>query len=206
MAGEGITTDLADLSRRNYLRHPYRRWMALAAGIGASGGFGLFAGVIFDFGTSHPGDLQTAYVLIAGCVLFAYLCFALGWWLFRKWAAPPVKIKVDQDGVEIGLRSGKTCKIGWDRPGARMDIVVRTRDSSVPSEARIWVVTAVGTPHIQMAWLPVVPDAFLPESAVGPILAAARARGKPIHEEVYAPGFPRNVSRSWTLYRIGPMG
>jgi hypothetical protein len=206
MSVEHQEWDLASLSRRNYQMHPYRRGLALAIGAAVVVGFLTLASLVLRYGLAHPAALGAGYVVSAVCLIFAYLGFAPFWWLFRAWAAPPVRIGVDVEGVELLLLNGKSMKLAWSDDIARLDLVVRTTDSQVDPSARVWLVAAIKPRAIQAVWLPVVPDCFLPEESVAPILQLARSAGASVQEMTYWPGFPRDSSRSWIMYRVSASG
>lgn len=194
--------DLADLSRQNYLRHPFRRWFALSGGVSAISGFSLLDALALRATASTPSEALVAYMFIAFSLLFAYLCFAVGWWLFRAWAPPPTRLTIRLEGVDFELSSGKTLQVRWAQPESRMDIVVRKTDPRTPPESMVWVIAFLAARPVQKVWAPIVPDAFIPEHAVRPILDTARIAGATVREESYLPAFSGDPARSWKLYRV----
>lgn len=204
MSEPSVELDLTGLSQSNYRRHSYRRYSALAGGIVAVIGFSVLAYLVLAFAGSHPAEAQPAYVLVAVSALFAYLCFGLGWWLYRAWARPPVALRVLPNEVEFLFPSGRTQMIEWTRLRGRLDIIVRTTDKRTPPDAKVWLIASTNERPWMVIWAPVIPDTFIPEGAVTAILEAARKAGMWVSEETYLPAFSFDNSRSWTLFRVSP--
>lgn len=204
MGEASIELDLTGLSQSNYGRHSYRRYSVLAGGVAAVIGFCVLACLVLEFAGTHPSESQPAYVLVAVSALFAYLCFGLGWWLYRAWARPPVALRVLPNGVEFRSPSGRTRIIEWIHLRGRLDIIVRTTDKKTPPDAKVWLIASPNERPWMVIWAPVIPDTFIPVEGVTAILEAARKAGMWVSEQKYLPALSFDSSRSWTLFRVSP--
>lgn len=204
--GPVLDLDVRWLSDSNFARHNRRRWVVMLAGVAMAAVVVWLDFILVGFAARNAPSAPTAYFLVVLSLGFIIPPLAAGWYFFRAWSRPPVRVRIYRERIEFGLSSGTVRVLRWGRLAPRLDVLDRTGDSRVPLDSKVVLIATEYRQYFYHFVSPVIPYTFVPAGTTGPILELARSSGLPIREVPYSNSLSGDPSRTWVRYRIGRAG
>lgn len=199
------TFDLSPLSRANYSRHRFKRYL-----VGLCGGVAFLAlltlGITGILTAVSLLPVYERYFFAAVGALVGYLCLSLAWVPVRYWAPPPVAMSVSSKGLDFLLGSGSRIHVPWERNSLRIELLERVLQPGLGQEMahRIWVMWGRG--DFEIVWRTVVPLVYTTEEGLRRVLEEARNQYLSVERVDHAKSLSLVSTVSRTAYIISRKG